>query len=79
MSAPEVIKLAILAVGGQGGGVLTGWLVALAEANGWRVQSTVVAGVAQRTGATSTTSKWHRRVSGLRSSRWRLRPATWTS
>ncbi len=52
MSAPEVIKLAILAVGGQGGGVLTGWLVALAEANGWRVQSTVVAGVAQRTGAT---------------------------
>ena len=52
MSGPEVIKLAILAVGGQGGGVLTGWLVALAEANGWRVQSTVVAGVAQRTGAT---------------------------
>ena len=52
MSAPEVIKLAILAVGGQGGGVLTGWLVTLAEANGWRVQSTVVAGVAQRTGAT---------------------------
>ena len=50
--APEVIKLAILAVGGQGGGVLTGWLVALAEANGWQVQSTVVAGVAQRTGAT---------------------------
>ena len=32
--------------------MLTGWLVALAEANGWRVQSTVVAGVAQRTGAT---------------------------
>ena len=52
MSAPQVIKLAVLAVGGQGGGVLTGWLVALAEANGWRVQSTVVAGVAQRTGAT---------------------------
>ena len=52
MNAPEVIKLAILAVGGQGGGVLTGWIVALAEANGWRVQSTAVAGVAQRTGAT---------------------------
>ena len=50
--APPVIKLAILAVGGQGGGVLTGWLVALAEANGWLVQSTAVAGVAQRTGAT---------------------------
>ena len=52
MSTPGIIKLAILAVGGQGGGVLTGWLVALAESNGWRVQSTVVAGVAQRTGAT---------------------------
>ena len=52
MSTPDVIKIAILAVGGQGGGVLTGWIVALAEANGWRVQSTAVAGVAQRTGAT---------------------------
>ncbi len=52
MTAPEVLKIAILAVGGQGGGVLTGWIVALAEANGWHVQSTAVAGVAQRTGAT---------------------------
>ena len=52
MSAPDIVKIAILAVGGQGGGVLTGWIVALAEANGWRVQSTAVAGVAQRTGAT---------------------------
>ena len=52
MSKPDIIKIAILAVGGQGGGVLTGWIVALAEANGWRVQSTAVAGVAQRTGAT---------------------------
>ena len=52
MSKPDIIKIAILAVGGQGGGVLTGWIVTLAEANGWRVQSTAVAGVAQRTGAT---------------------------
>ncbi len=52
MSSPDIVKIAILAVGGQGGGVLTGWIVALAEANGWRVQSTAVAGVAQRTGAT---------------------------
>ena len=29
-----IIKLAMLAVGGQGGGVLTDWIVALAEANG---------------------------------------------
>ena len=48
----EVIKLAILAVGGQGGGVLTNWIVAVAEAAGWQAQSTSVAGVAQRTGAT---------------------------
>ncbi|MBJ3777930.1 indolepyruvate oxidoreductase subunit beta family protein [Acuticoccus mangrovi] len=50
--AAGVIKLAILAVGGQGGGVVTSWIVALAEANGYYVQSTSVPGVAQRTGAT---------------------------
>lgn len=48
----DIIKLAILAVGGQGGGVLTDWIVGVAEANGFRAQSTSVAGVAQRTGAT---------------------------
>ncbi len=48
----QVIKLAILAVGGQGGGVLTGWIVALAESQGYWAQATSVAGVAQRTGAT---------------------------
>ncbi len=48
----EIIKLAIMAVGGQGGGVLTGWIEALALAHGWRAQATAVAGVAQRTGAT---------------------------
>lgn len=47
-----IIKLAILAVGGQGGGVLTGWIEALARANGHAAQATSVAGVAQRTGAT---------------------------
>ena len=39
-------------MGGQGGGVLADWIVALAEAEGWQVQATYVAGVAQRTGAT---------------------------
>lgn len=48
----RIITLAALAVGGQGGGVLTGWIIDLAEANGYRAQSTSVAGVAQRTGAT---------------------------
>lgn len=46
------IALAIVAMGGQGGGVLTGWIVSLAEAAGWVAQSTSVPGVAQRTGAT---------------------------
>jgi indolepyruvate ferredoxin oxidoreductase, beta subunit len=48
----QVIKLAILAVGGQGGGVVTDWIVHLAEENGWYAQATSVPGVAQRTGAT---------------------------
>ncbi|MGJ8617214.1 MAG: indolepyruvate oxidoreductase subunit beta family protein [Sulfitobacter sp.] len=41
-----------MAVGGQGGGVLTGWIEAMARAQGYAVQATSVAGVAQRTGAT---------------------------
>lgn len=47
-----LIKLAILAVGGQGGGVLTNWIRALAQSQGYSVQATSVAGVAQRTGST---------------------------
>ena len=46
------ISIAMMALGGQGGGVVTGWLVETAEANGYIAQSTYVAGVAQRTGAT---------------------------
>lgn len=46
------ISVAIVAMGGQGGGVLTDWIVALAEGQGWVAQSTSVPGVAQRTGAT---------------------------
>lgn len=52
LSADRPITLAILAMGGQGGGVLSDWIVALAEAQGWAAQSTSVPGVAQRTGAT---------------------------
>jgi indolepyruvate ferredoxin oxidoreductase beta subunit len=47
-----ILKLALLAVGGQGGGVLTGWIEDLARASGYAAQATSVAGVAQRTGAT---------------------------
>lgn len=46
------IAIAIQALGGQGGGVLVDWIVDLAEHNGFVAQSTSVAGVAQRTGAT---------------------------
>jgi indolepyruvate ferredoxin oxidoreductase beta subunit len=46
------ITIAILAMGGQGGGVLADWIVNLAEHAGWTAQSTSVPGVAQRTGAT---------------------------
>jgi len=48
----RIVKLAVLAVGGQGGGVLNGWIVDLAERNGYVAQATSVAGVAQRTGST---------------------------
>jgi indolepyruvate ferredoxin oxidoreductase, beta subunit len=46
------ITLAILALGGEGGGVLADWIVAAAEGAGHIAQNTSVAGVAQRTGAT---------------------------
>ncbi|MBJ2149559.1 indolepyruvate oxidoreductase subunit beta family protein [Paracoccus sp. IB05] len=48
----SIIKVAIYAVGGQGGGVLTGWIEDLARAQGFAAQATSVAGVSQRTGAT---------------------------
>ncbi|HEU5018465.1 MAG TPA: indolepyruvate oxidoreductase subunit beta family protein [Pseudolabrys sp.] len=46
------LAIAVMAMGGQGGGVLVDWIVALCEAQGWAAQSTSVPGVAQRTGAT---------------------------
>ena len=48
----QIIKLVVMAVGGQGGGVLTGWIEAVARAQGFTCQATSVAGVSQRTGAT---------------------------
>lgn len=52
LSTAKPVTIAILAMGGQGGGVLSDWIVALAEMKGWVAQSTSVPGVAQRTGAT---------------------------
>ncbi|MBC7600047.1 MAG: indolepyruvate oxidoreductase, partial [Polaromonas sp.] len=47
------ISLLICAQGGEGGGVLTEWLVDIARASGYAAQSTSIPGVAQRTGATT--------------------------
>ena len=52
MQQGNPIKIAILAMGGQGGGVLADWIVDMAEHAGWWAQTTSVPGVAQRTGAT---------------------------
>ena len=46
------ISVVIAALGGQGGGVLSNWLVETAEASDYLAQATSVPGVAQRTGAT---------------------------
>ncbi|UAK22907.1 indolepyruvate oxidoreductase subunit beta family protein [Sphingomonas nostoxanthinifaciens] len=46
------ITIAILALGGEGGGVLAEWIQQLARANGYVAQGTSVPGVAQRTGST---------------------------
>ena len=43
----------VSAIGGEGGGVLAGWIVAAAKGAGYPVQSTSIPGVAQRTGATT--------------------------
>lgn len=48
----KAISLSISALGGQGGGVLSNWIVDLAQNEGYVAQSTSVPGVAQRTGAT---------------------------
>ncbi len=51
-AAPKIITVAILAMGGEGGGVLADWIVDLAEHCGYSAQTTSVPGVAQRTGST---------------------------
>ncbi len=53
MTAQRPITLLIAALGGEGGGVLTDWIVSAASQQGLSVQSTSIPGVAQRTGATT--------------------------
>ena len=50
--ARERITIAILALGGEGGGVLADWINQVANEHGYVVQGTSIAGVAQRTGST---------------------------
>ncbi|MCI0547392.1 MAG: indolepyruvate oxidoreductase subunit beta family protein [Candidatus Rokubacteria bacterium] len=52
-SMPRPISILIAALGGQGGGVLTDWIVGAATHAGFPVQATSIPGVAQRTGATT--------------------------
>jgi indolepyruvate ferredoxin oxidoreductase, beta subunit len=49
----QPISLLICALGGEGGGVLTEWIIATAHHAGYAAQSTSIPGVAQRTGATT--------------------------
>ncbi|MFY9692761.1 MAG: indolepyruvate oxidoreductase subunit beta family protein, partial [Xanthobacteraceae bacterium] len=52
-SSLRPLTILIAALGGEGGGVLTDWIVAAATSEGFPVQSTSIPGVAQRTGATT--------------------------
>jgi indolepyruvate ferredoxin oxidoreductase beta subunit len=52
VSAVRPITVTISALGGQGGGVVSDWLVDIGRRAGYLVQATSVPGVAQRTGAT---------------------------
>ena len=53
MSETKPIRLLIAALGGEGGGVLAGWISNAAIASGHFGQRTSIPGVAQRTGATT--------------------------
>ncbi len=50
---PQPITLLVCALGGEGGGVLTEWLIDTARHAGYAAQASSIPGVAQRTGATT--------------------------
>ena len=62
LDRPLTLTLAML--GGQGGGVVSSWLVNVAERENFHVQATSVPGVAQRTGATIYYLEFHPRQEG---------------
>ncbi|HEY8050647.1 MAG TPA: DUF6537 domain-containing protein [Ramlibacter sp.] len=49
----QPLSLLVCALGGEGGGVLTDWIVNAARQGGYAAQATSIPGVAQRTGATT--------------------------
>ncbi len=49
----EPISILLCALGGEGGGVLSEWLIDIARHAGYAAQATSIPGVAQRTGATT--------------------------
>jgi indolepyruvate ferredoxin oxidoreductase, beta subunit len=53
MTEQRSLNIIVAALGGEGGGVLSDWLIAAASLVGLPVQSTSIPGVAQRTGATT--------------------------
>lgn len=52
MNQRQTLNMVVAALGGEGGGVFTNWVIEVADSEGWLCQSTFLAGVAQRTGAT---------------------------
>jgi indolepyruvate ferredoxin oxidoreductase alpha subunit len=68
--APHPITILIAALGGEGGGVLTDWIISAAASQGFPVQSTSIPGVGQRTGATT----YHIELVPVPAGRWRRRP-----
>ena len=68
-ASDPIIKLAVLAVGGQGGGVLTDWIVDLAERNGWLRNRPRCRASPSAPAPRSTTSRWSGGRTARRSSR----------
>ena len=52
MNTKRTVNMVAAALGGEGGGVFTNWIIDVADEEGWLCQTTSLAGVAQRTGAT---------------------------
>ena len=66
----SIIKLAVLAVGGQGGGVLTGWIEDVARApTAMRRRRPLSRACRSALGPRFTTSRWRRWMAVCRSSR----------